>query len=334
MDLVRPELCSIVEWNLAPHHMADRLMILAGTSHPTFAAAVGKELGVDLTKVLIKRFASNDIYVRLEESVRGRDVFVVQTATQNVNEDFMELFLLCDALKRSFASKVHVIIPFYGYARQDRIALPRETISAKLMADLMVTAGADHVITVDLHSDQIQGFFDVPVDNINPSKIFFEYFEKEMSVDADTHVVISPDVGGAKAAKVFADQMGLPIAILNKQRSQHNESEVTHVVGDVEGKRCIIFDDMVDTAGSVCNAKKALVENGALDEVVLAATHAVFSGEAVSRLDAAGFKEILVTDSIPLPDPSPKQVKVLSLAPLMAEIVKRVSAGESVTGLY
>lgn len=306
--------------------------LIAGTSHRAFAEAIAKEANTKLTDVLIKRFSSNDIYVRLEESVRGSDVYVIQTCTQNINEDYMELFLLCDALKRSFASTVHVILPFFGYARQDRIAQPRETISAKLMADLLVTAGADHLITVNLHSSQIQGFFDIPVDNIIPSKLFHDYFTK--NVDFKDCVVVSPDAGGAKDAKKFADLLGLPIAILNKQRAEHNQSEVTHVVGDVAGKCCIIFDDMVDTAGSVCNAKKALVENGAKDEVILAATHPVFSGEAVKRLDEAGFKEIVVTDTLPLPDPAPKNVKVLSLAPLMGEIIKRVNAGESVSGLY
>jgi len=314
--------------------MSQHVALIAGTSHPAFADAIAKGLKTSLNKVLIKRFASNDIYVRLEESVRGKDVYVIQTCTQNINEDYMELFLLCDTLKRSFASKVHVIVPFFGYARQDRIALPRETVSAKLMADLLVTSGADHVITVDLHSAQIQGFFDVPVDNIDPSKLFFEYFKKKMSVDPKTHVVVSPDVGGAKSAKSFADQLELPIAILNKQRQGHNQSEVTHVVGEVEGKHCIIYDDMVDTAGSVCNAKKALVANGALDEVCLAVTHPVLSGEAVTRLDEADFKNIIVTDSIPLPDPAPKNVTVLTLAPLMSEIIRRVSEGESVSGLY
>lgn len=315
--------------------MPNRYSLVAGTSHPQFADAISEHLGVSLTKVLIKKFASNDLYVRLEETVRGREAFVIQTSTRNINEDYMELFLLCDALKRSFSKKVHVIIPFFGYSRQDRIAVPRETITAKLMADLLVTAGADHVITVDLHSAQIQGFFDVPVDNIDPSKIFFEYFQKDLAVNPDTHVVVSPDAGGAKSAKKFADQLGLPIAILNKQRQAHNESEVTHVVGEVEGKYCIIYDDMVDTAGSVCNAKEALAKAGALaDEIYLAVTHPVLSGEAVQRLDKAQFKQIIVTDSIPLPDPAPKNIQVLSLAPLMAEIIKRVAEGESVTGLY
>ncbi|MGE3340495.1 MAG: ribose-phosphate diphosphokinase [Candidatus Altimarinota bacterium] len=312
--------------------MSHRFSIVAGTSHPQLAEDISRELGVPLTQVEIKQFASREIYVRLHETVRGREVFVIQTATQRVNEDYMELFLLCDMLKRSFARKVHVIFPHYGYARQDRIALPRETISAKLMADLLVTSGADHLMTIDLHSAQIQGFFDIPVDNIDPSKIFMKHFQS--SLDLSNAVLVSPDVGGAKSVKRLADLMGLQLAVLNKQRSAHNQSEVTHVIGDVKGKTCIIYDDMVDTAGSVCNAKEALVKAGAADDVYLAATHAVLSGEAVERLNKAQFKQILFTDSIPLPKEPPKNVHVLGLSHMLAEIIRRIESGESVSGLY
>lgn len=307
-------------------------LIIAGTSHPDLAQAIAKALKVQLTPVSIERFASNEIYVRLQESVRGRNVYVIQTSTSCVNEDYMELFLICDALKRSFARKVHVIIPHYGYARQDRIAQPRETISAKLMADLLVTSGADHVITVDLHSAQIQGFFDVPVDNIDPMKLFLSYFQEEM--DTKNMVIVSPDVGAAKAVRRLANVLHLPMVLINKHRQGHNKSEVTHVIGEVKGKQCLIYDDMIDTAGSVCNAKEALMKSGAKKDVYLAATHAVFSPPAVKRLNEAGFKKILVTDSIPLPKVPPKNVKVLSLAPMLGEIVRRVESGESVSGLY
>lgn len=307
-------------------------LIIAGTSHPDLAQAIAKALKVKLTPVSIERFACNEIYVRLQESVRGRNVYVIQTSTSRVNEDYMELFLMCDALKRSFARKVHVIIPHYGYSRQDRIAQPRETISAKLMADLLVTSGADHVITVDLHSAQIQGFFDVPVDNIDPMKLFLTALQKEL--DLKNMVVVSPDVGAAKAVRRLANALRLPMVLINKHRQGHNKSEVTHVIGDVKGKNCLIYDDMVDTAGSVCNAKEALIKAGAQKHVYLAATHAVFSPPAVKRLNEAGFKKILVTDSIPLPKVPPKNVKVLSLAPMLGEIIRRVESGESVSGLY
>lgn len=307
-------------------------LLVSGSSHPAFALAMAKEWGVDLMKVEIKRFASNEIYVRLLESARGKEAFVVQTSTQNVNEDYMELFLLCNTLKRSFASKIHVIIPYFGYSRQDRVALPRETISAKLIADLLVSSGADHLITVDLHSAQIQGFFDIPVDNIDPSKIFLKYIQA--NYDLNDTVMVSVDAGGAKAVKRFADLLGLPIAVINKQRKAHNQSEVTHIVGDVQGKHCIIYDDMVDTAGSVCNAKEALLKAGAMEDIALAITHPVLSGNAVERLNESTFSQILVTDSIPLPKNPPKNIKVLSLVPLMTEIVRRIELNEPVSDLY
>lgn len=312
--------------------MSSRFTLVSGTSHPVLAEAIAKELGVALTKVEIKRFASNEIYVRFLETVRGREAFVIQTATHNVNEDYMELFLICDTLKRSFATKVHVIMPYFGYARQDRIALPRETISAKLMADLLVTSGCDHLITVDLHSAQIQGFFDIPVDNMDPSRVFIRYFKT--NIDLKNAVVVSVDVGGAKLVKRFADALGLPIAILHKQRKAHNQSEVTNVVGDVQGKSCIIYDDMIDTAGSACNAKAAIIAAGAKDEVYLAAAHPVLSGDAVKKLDAAEFRKIVVTDTIPLPKTPPKNTEVLTLTPILAEMIRRVQAGEAVSDLY
>lgn len=306
-------------------------VIISGTSHLLLAEGIARELKVALTPVQIERFASNEIYVRLQESVRGRNVYVVQTATKNVNEDYMELFLLMNALKRSFAKSVHLIMPHYGYARQDRIALPRETISAQLMADLIVTSGADHMVTVDLHSAQIQGFFRIPVDNIDPIKLFLAAFK---DIPRENLVVVSPDVGGAKAVKKLTNALGVQMVLVNKHRQGHNESEVTHVIGEVEGKTCLIFDDLIDTAGSVCNAKAALIKAGANEDMYLAASHAVFSPPAVERLNAAGFKQIFVTDSIPLPTQPPENVTVLNLAPMLAEIIRRNEGGESVSGMY
>jgi|CXWL01.1.fsa_nt_gi ribose-phosphate pyrophosphokinase len=306
-------------------------VIISGTSHLQLAEGIARELKAELMPVLIERFASNEIYVRLQESVRGRNVYVVQTSTKNVNEDYIELFLLLNALKRSFAKSVHLIMPHYGYARQDRIALPRETISAQLMADLLVTSGADHMVTVDLHSAQIQGFFRIPVDNIDPMKLFLSAFK---DIPKENLVVVAPDVGGAKAVRKLANALGVPMVLVNKHRQGHNQSEVTHVIGEVEGKTCLIFDDLIDTAGSVCNAKAALINAGANGDVYLAASHPVFSGPAVQRLNAADFKQIFVTDSIPLPAPPPEQVTVLSLAPMLAEIIRRNEEGESVSGMY
>lgn len=302
--------------------------IFSGTSHPELAKRVVGELKIPLGNIEIKRFASHEIYVRIGESVRGHHVYVVQTATASVNEDYMELFLMCDALKRSFAKSVHVILPYYGYSRQDRVAEPREALSARLIADLLMQAGADHLLTFTLHSDQIQGFFRRQMDNVNARKLFVDYFKKKRLKNA---VVVSPDTGGAKEAKRFSDELGFPMAILNKVRSAHNVSEVTHVVGDVKGRIPILYDDIIDTAGSVVNAKKALLQAGSSKDVYLVATHPVLSGEAVKRLNVAAFQEVVVTDSIPLGGKKVERIKVLSLSSFIADIIRRVHSDRSVT---
>ena len=305
--------------------------IFAGSSHKDFAQNVVKELGVSLSPMQSKKFACGETYIQFEESFRGQDVFLIQTSrTGNVNEDFMELFLMIDAARQSFAKEIHVILPYYGYCRQDKIHAAREGISAKLFADLMVKSGASHVVTLHLHSDQIQGFFDCPLDNLNPRRLFVDYFKSKKIEDA---VVVSPDAGGAKMAKKFADDLGVPMVILHKQRPEHNVSEVTHVIGDAKGKTPIIIDDMIDTAGSVCGAKKALLASGCNPDVYLCATHPIFSGPARERLTEADFKEIVCTDSLPVENP-PKNYKVLSIAPLMAEVIKNISEKKSVSRLY
>lgn len=310
--------------------MDSNLVLFSGTSHPALADAVAKELGIEVTPMDIKRFACGEVYTRAIPSVRGKDVYIVQTGTHNVNEDLMELFVMIDAVKRSFAKNVRVIVPHFPYARQDRVAYPREPITAKLVAKLIEEAGADHVISFGLHSAQIQGFFDKPMDNLSANKLFIDYF---LSKKIDDLVVVSPDAGGAKEAKKFADALGAGLAILNKTRAEHNESEVTHVVGDVEGKTCIIFDDMIDTAGSVCNAKKALEGSGVTGDIYLAATHAVFSDPATERLTEAGFAEIVVSDTIPLDDKkiAIPGLTVLSIAPFIAKIIESVHLDKSVT---
>ncbi len=308
------------------------LRIFSGSSHPELAKAIADELGVELSQMYLSRFACNEIYAKPTETVRDCDVFVVQTSTSNVNEELMELFIMIDALKRSFAGKIHVIMPHYAYSRQDRVATPREPITAKLVADLISTSGADHVMTMKLHSDQEQGFFNFPVDNVNTQYLFADYFRKK---NLDDLVVVSPDAGGAKDAKKFADLLGANLAIIHKSRPQHNVSEVTHVVGDVKGKNCVLFDDMVDTAGSVTAAEKALRDMGADKDIYLAATHPVFSGPAVERLSNAGFKEVVVSNTIPLPEEKQfKNLKILSVAPLLAEIVSAVHEGNSVTDVF
>ena len=236
------------------------IKLFSGTSHPELAKEIAKHLKISVSEMVISRFACGEIYAKPKNTIRGTDVFVVQTASENVNEDLMELFIMLDSLKRSFAGKIHVVMPHYAYSRQDRVATPREPISAKLVADLISAAGADHVITMKLHSDQEQGFFNFPVDNANTEKLFADYFKKKKIKNL---VVVSPDAGGAKDAKSFANMLGAKMAIIHKSRPSHNKSEVMHVVGDVKGKTCVIYDDMIDTAGSVCNAIKALKKRGA-----------------------------------------------------------------------
>lgn len=308
-----------------------KIRLFSGTSHPILAAAVASELRVPLSKMHISRFACDEIYAKPEESVRGAKVFVLQTASKHVNEDFMELFIMIDALKRSFAREIHVIIPHYGYARQDRVASPREPISARLMADLLGAAGADHVMVVQFHSDQAQGFFPFPVDNLNPMRLFEKYIRRKKLKDL---VIVAPDAGAAKDAGRLAEALDVPLAVLTKRRPRFNEATVTSVVGDVKGKTCILYDDMIDTGGSVCAAQQALIENGANPDVYLMATHAVFSGPAKERFDKACFKEVIVTDSIPIPKERQfKGLTVLSVAPMLANVIKRVVEEKSVTDI-
>jgi len=305
------------------------LKILSGSSHPGLAKEIASELDTELSDMKISHFACGEIYAKPVDTVRGDDVFIVQTASASVNEDLMELFIILDSLKRSFAGKIHVVMPHYAYSRQDRVASPREPISARLVADLISTAGADHLITMKLHSDQEQGFFNFPVDNVSTEKLFADYFIKKGIKDL---VIVSPDAGGAKDAKKFADRLGANLAIIHKSRPSHNKSEVTHVVGDVEGKTCLLYDDMIDTGGSVVAAKQALLDMGANDDVYLAATHAVFSGPAIERLSSAGFKEVVVSNSVPLSaEKRFDSLKVLSVAPLLAKIIRNVNEGRSVT---
>lgn len=305
------------------------LKIYSGTSHPTLAAAIARELRIPLSKMSVSKFACGEIYAKPDDSVRGADVFLVQTCTDQVNEDYMELFIMIDALKRSFASQVHVIIPHYGYARQDRVASPREPISAKVMANLITAAGADHVISIHFHSDQTQGFFPFPMDNLHTRNLFADFLKKKKLKDA---VIVAPDAGAAKEAGRLAQMLDYPLVVLTKKRPRFNVAEVTAVVGDVEGKTCILVDDMVDTAGSVCAAHQALLDQGANPDIYLVATHAVFSGPAVERFKATKFKEVIVTDTIPLPPEKQfKGLTTLSIAPMLARVVRSVHEHKSVT---
>jgi ribose-phosphate pyrophosphokinase len=311
--------------------MKDPFKIFSGSSHPQFAKAVAKNLQTTLGKITIKEFACGEKYVKYDETFRGQEVFLVQTCrTGSMNDDLMELFLMIDAAKKSFAKSVHVIIPYFAYSRQDKIHAPREGISAKLFAKIIGDAGADHVITMHLHSDQIQGFFNCPVDNLNPKKAFVQYLQEK---NLENMVIVSPDAGGAKDAKEFANDLGVGLAILHKQRPEHNRSEVTHLIGDVEGKTPVIFDDMVDTGGSVVGAVQTLFKNGSQKEVYLCGTHAILSGNAKANLEKSGITEVIFTDSLPVKN-KPKNFKTISMAPLFAKVIRNVVEHKSVSGLY
>jgi ribose-phosphate pyrophosphokinase len=305
--------------------------LFAGSSHPALAAALSKELGAPLGSLTTKTFSCGERYVRFGETIRGKDVYILQTAGTHPNEDLMELFLLCHAAKLSFAKTVHVILPHMPYARQDRVAEPREAISAKLVADLLERAGADHVLLLELHSDQIQGFFSIPADALSSRLIFADYFQQKKLPNP---VVVAPDVGGAKRAKKFADSLGAPLAILHKSRPEHHKTEVHEVVGDVSGKTCILYDDIIDTAGTLLSGKEALLARGANKDVYAVATHAVLSGPAAERLNTAKFAEVVVTDSIPQDPKKIPSLTVLTIAPLLAEVVRHIERGQSVTELY
>jgi len=306
-----------------------------GNSHSDLAKEITEGLSMDLSKLTISKFSCGETYVSIEETVRGQDVFIIQTAGINVNDDFMELFLMIDACKRSFAEKVHVIMPHFGYARQDRKSRVRESISARVMANLLEKVGADHIITMDLHADQIQGFFDIPVDNISTRSFFAKHFLLK-KFNLEDVVVVSPDAGGVKSARKFADRLGVKLAMMHKNRTKHNESEVVAVIGDVKDKITILYDDIIDTGGSVCNAKEALIKNGArADSVYLAATHPVFSGNAVDRLSKAGFREIVVTNSISVSKEKQfDSLTVLSIGKLLAKIVRNIIESRSVSMLH
>jgi len=281
--------------------------VFAGSSHPELGKGVAAFLGKPLDKITLKTFSSGEKYVALEEEVRGKNVFLIQTCRdQGVNEDYVELFLMADAAKQAYAESVCAVIPYFGYSRQDKIHGKREAISAKVMAKLLVASGVKHVVTFQLHSDQIQGFFDVPVDHLKVHDLFAEHLKKKK---VKNWVVVSTDAGGVKNAKELANLLGAEIAVLHKHRPEHNQSEVTHVIGDVKGKTCIIYDDIIDTAGSVCNAQKAILAEGANPQVYLCATHAIFSGPAIERLKKAKFEEVVVTDTLPL-GPKKKILKI------------------------
>lgn len=310
-----------------------RVKIFAGSSSKKLAEKIAKYLEIELTSVQIIKFADGETFVKSNESVRGDKVFIVQSTSNPVNESIMELLIFIDALRRSSAKEIVAVIPYYGYARQDRKASPREPITSKLVANLLTVAGATRVVTMDLHARQIQGFFDIPVDHMEALPILAKHFIKYGFSPEET-VVVSPDVGGVKRARSLAKWLHTPLAIIDKRRAKANVSEVMNIIGDVKGKKAILIDDMIDTAGTICNAAAALKEKGAI-EVYGCATHAIFSGPAVDRLKESAFSEIVVTDTVELPeDKIFDKLRVLSTSKMFAETIKRVVVSEAISDLF
>lgn len=315
-------------------NMTKTMAIFSGSTCPELAEEIATSLGTTLGNVKLEKFSNREIYARYLESVRGADVFIVQsTSTPNVNEALMELLIMADAAKRASARTVNAVVPCYGYARQDRKAAAREPITAKLVANIMTAAGIDRTITIDLHQGQIQGFFDTPVDHLTALPIFADYFKKKGLQETDL-CVVSPDVGRAKAAKKLSDMLEADLAIMHKGRPGHNKAEITALIGDVKGKTCVVNDDMIDTAGTLCAAVATLKEKGA-DKVYVCATHPIFSGPAYDRLENSQIDEVVVCNTVYVPqERQTGKINVISVAPLLARAINNVYANESVASLF
>ena len=311
-----------------------RLVLLSGRSHPELAESVAKELGIDLSPTLAYDFANGEIFIRFRESVRGTDAFVLQSHTTPINKWIMEQLIMIDALKRASAKRITVIVPFYGYARQDKKHRGREPISARLMADLFKTAGADRLMTVDLHTSQIQGFFDGPVDHLFALPLLAEHVSSRVSRDEIT--VVSPDAGRVRVAERWTDVLGAPLAIIHKRRDPDvpNQVRVFEVVGDVQDRVCVVVDDMIDTGGTIVKAAETLFENGAKD-VIVAATHGILSDPAKERLQESRISEVVVTDTLPISeDRMFDKLTILSIAPILAKAINEVFTDGSVTSMF
>jgi len=304
-------------------------MIFSGTSNPELSEEIATYLEMPLAKATINRFSDGEINVKIAESVRGKDVFIIQPTSAPVNSNLMELLIITDALKRSSARSITAVVPYYGYARQDRKAAPRVPITAKLVANLMETAGITRMVTVDLHASQIQGFFDIPVDNLYGAILFMDYIR---SKNFKNPVIASPDIGGVARARYFAKKLGLDMVIVDKRREKANESEIMNIIGDVEGKDIILIDDMVDTAGTMVKAASALKKLGATS-VMACCTHPVLSGPAYERIEEGELDELIVANTIPMTKRSPK-IKMLSTASMLGEVIRRVHNNESVNSLF
>lgn len=308
-------------------------MVFTGNANPELAEKVVNRLGMPLGEASVTQFSDGEIAVEIQENVRGRDVFVLQSTCAPTNDNLMEMIVMVDALRRASAGRITAVVPYFGYSRQDRrVRSSRVPISAKVVADMMVTVGIDRVLTVDLHAEQIQGFFDVPVDNVYGSPILLDDIRSQSYEDL---TVVSPDIGGVVRARAVAKQLEVDLAIIDKRRPQANVAEVMNLIGDVEGRTCLLVDDMVDTAGTLCNAAKALKERGAT-RVVAYCTHPVLSGKAINNIDNSVLDELVVTDSIPLSDAAKNcgRIRQLTLANMLGEAVRRISNEESLSAMF
>lgn len=310
------------------------IKIFSGNSHPKLAKDIADILGAEVGDAQVSTFSDGEIAVNIKETVRGTDLFIVQSTNAPVNDNLMELLIMIDAFKRASAGRITAVIPYYGYARQDRKAKARDPITAKLVADLLTAAGADRVLTMDLHASQIQGYFNIPVDHLLGSPILARYFVERGFGDRDDVVVVSPDLGSVTRARKFADKLHAPIAIIDKRRPKANVSEVMNIIGDIKDKTVILIDDMIDTAGTITNGANALIDMGA-KEVYACCTHAVLSGPAIERIEASKIKELVMLNTIDLPeDKKLDKFKVLSVAPVFAEAIKRIYEDMSVSKIF
>ncbi|MBX7149333.1 ribose-phosphate pyrophosphokinase [bacterium] len=308
------------------------IRLFTGNANPKLAAEIAEFLGFPLAKATTKRFSDGEVWVEVHENVRMMDAYIIQPTCAPANEHIMELLIMIDALKRASVSTVTAVLPYYGYARQDRKVQPRTPISSKLVADLLTSAGADRVVSIDLHAAQIQGFFDIPFDHLYALTVFMDYFKTKPIEDV---VVVSPDTGGAERARAYAKRMGGSLALIDKRRPAPNQSEVMHVIGDVNGKNAIIVDDIVDTAGTLCTAAQALIDRGA-KKVYAFITHPVLSGPAIERIQKSALEKLVITNTIPLTEAGAKCSKIeqISVAPLLGEAIHRIANGDSVSSLF
>ena len=310
------------------------IKVFTGNSHPELANEIAKILGVPMGASKVSTFSDGEISVDINETVRGADVFIVQSTCSPVNNNLMELLIMIDAFKRASAGRINAVIPYYGYARQDRKAKSRDPITAKLVADLLTAAGADRVLTMDLHASQIQGYFNIPVDHLMGAPILAKHFVKKGLADQDDVVVVSPDLGSVTRARKFADRLHAPIAIIDKRRPKANVSEIMNIIGEVEGKKCILIDDMIDTAGTIANAANALKDLGAT-AVYACCTHGVLSGPAFERINNSAIEELVMLNTITLPENvETDKITSLSVAPIFAEAIKRIYDDEPISKLF